>query len=81
MPNHVHAVFSPLALHTLESILHSWKSFTGTAANRLLALSGAFWQREYFDHLVRNQRSLARIVHYVQNNPAKAGLENWPWVG
>lgn len=81
MPNHVHAVFSTLAQHTLAAIVHSWKSYSGTAANRLLGRSGAFWQREYFDHLVRNERSLARIVHYVQNNPAKAGLQDWPWVG
>lgn len=81
MPNHVHAVFAPLGEHTLAGIVHSWKSFSATAANRLLARSGAFWQREYFDHLVRNERSLGRIVHYVRNNPAKGGLQDWPWVG
>lgn len=81
MPNHVHVVFLPLAEYTLEAIVHSWKSFSAQAANRLLHRSGTFWQREYFDHLVRTEASLHRIVRYVLDNPRKAGLLNWPWVG
>jgi REP element-mobilizing transposase RayT len=67
--------------YALEAIVHSWKSFPGLAANRLLRRSGPFWQREYFDHLVRHEASLQRIVRYVEENPEKAGLRNWPWVG
>lgn len=81
MPNHVHVVFSPLAGNGLSEIVHSWKSFSGLQANRLLGRSGAFWQREYFDHLVRNEASLLRMIRYVKENPAKAGLKRWPWVG
>lgn len=81
MPNHVHVVFSPMNGHTLEAITHSWKSFSSLKANRLLGRSGRFWQREYFDHLVRNEASLQKIVRYVKDNPKKAGLRNWPWVG
>ena len=81
MPNHVHVVFSPLGGHTLEAIVHSWKSFSALEANRLLGRSGEFWQREYFDHLVRSEASLQRIVRYVEENPEKAGLPNWPWMG
>jgi len=80
MPNHVHAVFSPLEENRLEGILHSWKSFSAEAANRLLGRSGPFWQREYFDHLVRDEGSLHRIIRYVRENPRKAGLQDWPWV-
>ncbi len=81
MPNHAHAVFSPLGEHKLETILHSWKSFSANEANRLLGRSGRFWQREYFDHLVRNEASLRKITQYVKDNPQRAGLRNWPWVG
>ena len=81
MPNHVHVVFSPMAGQRLDGILHSWKSYSAQVATRLLGRSGRFWQREYFDHLVRNEASLARIVRYVKENPEKAGLRNWPWVG
>jgi len=81
MPNHAHVVFAPFPPYQLQTILHSWKSFSAQAANRLLQRSGRFWQPEYFDHLVRNEESLVRIVRYVNENPRKAGLRNWPWVG
>src|SRR6266404_3769683 len=80
MPNHVHVLFSPLREHTLEAILHSWKSYSAQKANALLGRTGPFWQREYFDHLVRDQSSLRRITQYIQDNPKRAGLLNWPWV-
>jgi REP element-mobilizing transposase RayT len=80
MPNHVHAVFSPADGHSLQGILHSWKSFSAEHSNRLLERNGRFWQREYFDHVVRNANSLCKIINYVKRNPIKAGLRNWPWV-
>jgi len=75
MPNHVHVVFSPLPGFELESILHSWKSFSAKEVNQRLKRQGHFWQREYFDHLVRSESSLKRT------NPERAGLRDWPWVG
>ena len=80
MPNHVHAVFAPLPGHGLADILHSWKSFTSNQANKLLGTPGPFWEREYFDHLVRNAAELERIVRYVVENPRKAGLKDWKWI-
>jgi REP element-mobilizing transposase RayT len=81
MPNHVHVVFSPIADRKLSEILHSWKSFSAEKANALLQRSGRFWQREYFDHLVRSEASLEKIIDYVKRNPEKAGLKDWPWAG
>lgn len=80
MPNHVHAVFKPHPTHTLENILHSWKSFTSKSANKLLARSGEFWMPEYYDHLIRDQADLEHAIRYVLANPQKAGLRDWPWV-
>ena len=80
MPNHVHAVFAPLHGHGLADILHSWKSFTSKEANKLLGTTGQFWEREYFDRLIRNADELERTVRYVAENPTKAGLKDWKWV-
>jgi len=80
MPNHVHAIFSTLAATSLASILHSWKSYTAKAANHVLGRSGTFWQREYYDRLIRDEAELDRAVGYVLRNPEKAGLTDWPWV-
>ena len=80
MPNHLHVVFKALPGHTLSAIIHSWKSYTANAANRILGRSGTFWQREYYDHLVRDQSELERAINYVAGNPEKANLKNWKWV-
>jgi REP element-mobilizing transposase RayT len=80
MPNHVHVLLEPLPGHPLSDILHSWKSFSAKEANRILYRSGPFWQREYYDHLIRNSDEFTRAVRYVSENPEKAGLRNWPWV-
>ncbi len=89
MPNHVHVIFSVLPARTpalrLSSIIQSWKSFTAKEANRLLARTGSFWQREYYDHLVRDDEDFVRCIEYTINNPVKAGLceswEDWPASG
>jgi hypothetical protein len=65
----------------LATILHAWKSFTASEANRLLRRSGAFWQREYYDHAVRDNIELTRVTRYVLENPARVGLHEWRWVG
>ncbi|MEN8127810.1 MAG: transposase [Planctomycetota bacterium] len=80
MPNHVHVLFRPFESYVLDKLLHSWKSYTGTKANELLNRSGVFWQKEYYDHLVRNEQEFSRILKYILENPEKAGLKDWPWV-
>ncbi|MFA4943389.1 MAG: DUF1156 domain-containing protein [Lentisphaeria bacterium] len=77
MPNHVHALVRPRDNHTLSDVLHSWKSFTAHAINKLLGREGEFWQHESYDHIVRSPQSLWRIEQYIMNNPvvgsARAG--------
>ncbi len=80
MPNHVHVIVEPIAGHELPALLHSWKSFTAKAANRLLGRTGNFWQEEYYDHLIRDEGDYAHAMHYLLDNPVNAGLVNWPWV-
>ena len=80
MPNHIHVVAQPLAEWNLEKIIHTWKSYTANQANKALNRTGEFWQREYYDHVVRDNEDLERIVRHVSENPQKANLKNWPYV-
>jgi REP element-mobilizing transposase RayT len=80
MPNHVHVVFQALAGNSLARILHSWKSFSAKQANRILHRSAEFWQREYYDRLVRDTSEFHRALQYVVDNPKRAGLKDWAWV-
>jgi len=81
MPNHVHVIVRPWEGYNLPDILHSWKSFTAKEANKHLGTTGAFWQDEYYDHLIRDEEDFNRSLTYVLQNPEKAGLKAWPWVG
>jgi putative transposase len=80
MPNHVHALVSPLAEWTLEQILHSWKSYTANQINRALGRTGQVWQHESFDHIVRNEQALDHFVEYIRQNPAKAHLKTGDYI-
>ncbi len=58
----------------LEKIVHSWKRQSAVRINRLTDSTGALWQRDYFDRLVRNEQHFARCVRYIRSNPEKARL-------
>jgi REP element-mobilizing transposase RayT len=83
MSNHVHAVVRPLSGFTLSQVLQGWKGFSAREANRLLERQGEFWQRESYDHLVRDDEDLHRCCHYTTMNPVNARLcakpEGWQW--
>lgn len=80
MPNHVHVVARLFPGRDLASVIKAWKNFSAKAANQALERTGRFWQREYYDRLIRNEEELDRANKYVLENPAKAGLKNWTWV-
>ena len=88
MPNHVHVLFVPMekqgravlyrpSLKTswkLEEIVPCWKRHSAVRINKLLGRSGTFWQKDYFDRLVRDQDHFANCVRYIRRNPVKAKL-------
>ena len=83
MPNHVHVLVTPLADHTLTSIVHSWKSYTANRANQVLGRRGPFWMQEYFDRAIRDEDHFIAAVEYIEHNPVEAGLcrtpGDWAW--
>jgi REP element-mobilizing transposase RayT len=84
MPNHAHAVLWPMPDFLLSDILKSWKQFTSRRAKQILGMGEEpFWQRESYDHWIRNDDEAARVSRYIRNNPVIAGLcarpEDWRW--
>ena len=88
MPNHSHVVCTPLEkengeFNSLTEIFQSLKRHTARKSNEVLGRSGAFWLDESYDHIVRDQAEMERIVKYVLYNPVKAGLvsdwKDWKW--
>jgi 1-hydroxy-2-methyl-2-(E)-butenyl 4-diphosphate synthase len=81
MPNHVHVIHKPAKGEELDKILHSWKSYTSHEINKLNGTSGSIWQKESYDHLIRDGKDLRNQIDYILNNPTKAGYTNWLWTG
>jgi REP element-mobilizing transposase RayT len=92
MPSHMHVVFSTLggpqiagarASTSRQMVIQSLKRFTSRQCNLLLGRSGAFWQSESYDRVVRGADELERVMRYVERNPVKAGLcaapADWPY--
>ena len=83
MPNHVHVLVTPLGDHSLSGVVHSWKSYTATQANKLLGRSGPFWHADYFDRFMRDEGHFVTTLEYIHLNPVKAGLcadpGAWEW--
>ncbi|MDD2921115.1 MAG: transposase [Anaerolineales bacterium] len=93
MPNHVHllADFSRFdkndgkkRLSPLSQALRLIKGRSARYANLKLGHSGKFWQDESYDHFVRNNGELTRILNYIVENPVKAGLakswDEWAYI-
>ena len=54
----------------LPKIIGWYKMNVSKQANILLENTGnSFWQRNYYEHIIRNDQSLNRIRDYIINNP------------
>jgi REP element-mobilizing transposase RayT len=87
MPNHVHVLVSPGESISLNQIVAGWKRFTGTRINAHSGACGAFWQKDYFDRLIRDCDHFLNVARYIRRNPLKAKLptgsfkiHETPWV-
>ena len=74
MPNHVHVLFRPLGEHGLADIMKSWKGFMAREINKRIGKTGALWQDEYWDRLIRNERHFFKVAEYIRENPVNAKL-------
>jgi REP-associated tyrosine transposase len=81
MPNHIHAVIVLLppddeGILSLADVVRRFKTFTtrrytvGVRRYGWLPFAGRLWQRNYHEHIIRNERSLNKIRQYIADNPA-----------
>ena len=77
MPNHIHLLLFNGGGHYIPDIMRWFKSLTTSRYMRGVREQGwspfhkTFWQRNYFDHVVRNQEELNHIVQYIEGNPLR----------
>jgi putative transposase len=85
MPDHLHAF---VALDAERCRLSGWVSGLKAAVARVLkseGMEGPYWQKGFFDHVLRSGESASEKWAYVRNNPVRARLvkqaEDWPYWG
>jgi len=62
--------------HGLPEIVRGFKTFSSRRINEMRKTPGMkLWQRNYYEHVIRNDRSLAAIREYIVNNPRKWELD------
>jgi REP element-mobilizing transposase RayT len=86
MPNHFHGIVvftdSVRAIHEspqqqrrnmrLSKLIGRFKMLTAKSINAIHHTPGAkLWQRNYWEHIMRNESELNRIREYIHNNPAQ----------
>ncbi len=89
MPNHVHLLIdTSIQLNGIKSkseineenyvqldkIMKLVKGGSSYEINKILRKKGTFWQRESYDHYVRDGKELINIIWYIVRNPVKGKL-------
>lgn len=82
MDDHVHVLVFPLPSYELGQILHSWKSYTANAINKLRGVSGTRWMKDSHTELMRSDKTTRIKLQYIFDNPAKRwpGTVRYPWL-
>ena len=61
--------------HTIPDIVGAYKSLVSNGCLELFKFKnekmGKLWQRNYYEHIIRNDTSYQNISNYIINNPAK----------
>ncbi|MBK1860000.1 REP-associated tyrosine transposase [Cerasicoccus arenae] len=78
MPDHTHGLISfNNGKRSMKDTVNLWKRY-------LTRNQGIDWQKDFFDHRIRNQDFYEEKAHYIRMNPVRAGLcekpEDWPYV-
>lgn len=76
MPNHVHLLFTLHPERTLEDEVKAWKGVSARRIHARLSRSGDFWQRDYFDRIIRDTDHFWRCARYIHSNPVKCHLQD-----
>jgi putative transposase len=74
MPDHFHALLTPLPPVTLERAIQFIKGGFSFRSKRELGLQGEVWQTSFYDHRVRDTNEYSRFRHYIHMNPVRRGL-------
>ena len=80
LPDHFHFLIQPIGESNFSQIMHSLKISFTLSYKRLakVDISLRFWQKRFWDHVIRNEIDLENHIHYIHFNPVKHGYATDP---
>ena len=70
--NQTRSYVKPKSRHSLSEIVRGFKSFSARRINTLRHTEGIpVWQRNYYEHIIRNEPEMDRISRYIESNPLR----------
>ena len=81
MPNHIHGIIALSKNIPLSRVIQVFKSVStneyirGVQQHGWEKFDGTFWQRSYYDHVIRNDKDLFRVQEYILNNSLSWSLD------
>jgi putative transposase len=70
--NQTRPYVKPKTRHGLPEIIRAFKSFSARRINNLRKTDGIpVWQRNYYEHIIRNEREMDNITKYIETNPLR----------
>lgn len=73
MPNHMHGILTVNNRlnknQSIGTVVRNYKA-TVTRQTRVKSSIQRLWQRNYYEHIIRNERDYIRVAEYIEANPA-----------
>jgi REP element-mobilizing transposase RayT len=85
MPNHIHVIIIIVGVQNFEPLQNKYQKIIPKSIGSIIRTFKAVvtnwcknnghnnfnWQRNYYEHVIRNDEDLFRIREYIRNNPLK----------
>jgi REP element-mobilizing transposase RayT len=85
MPDHIHLLAAASDEADLPAFMRTFKQRTGYSCKKALGWDGPFWQKSYYDHILRSEERVEAVAAYIWGNPVRAGLvqdmDSYPFSG
>ncbi len=84
MPDHLHVIITGLGDDSdVYAAMRAFKQYSGFWFGK--NQREVHWQEDFYDHILRQEEDLSKLITYILNNPVRAGIcerwEDYPFKG
>jgi len=74
MPDHFHGIITVSNKENISEIMRDLKSHVSFEINEVLKRKGEFWQHDFYEHGIRNEKDFEEKLNYIHLNPVRVHL-------